>query len=276
MTSPARAQTTRPRKVVALAVLAAGLLLAGACSRDDSDDSFEKKSTTTEKTTTTEASTTSDTGDKDDSASPDQSGAEPWSRTAQDLRGEVGTEVEFECPAGGRESAVWGVNVYTDDSSVCTAAVQMGLITLAGGGDVKIEVLDGRDFYDGGEANGITSSRYGEWGGSFEFPGAEPLDVGSNIDWGTPALEFKGRDETTFTVGCPPDGTPGSLWGSNPYTEDSSICTAGAHTGVITVKDGGKVTFTLTAGQESYEGSEANGVTSADYGSYGGSFRIDE
>jgi hypothetical protein len=35
------------------------------------------------------------------------------------------------------------------------------------------------------------------------------------------------------------------------------------------------VTFTLLPGQDSYQGSEANGVSSGEWGTFGGSFRID-
>ena len=58
------------------------------------------------------------------------------------------------------------------------------------------------------------------------------------------------------------------------YTEDSSICTAAVHAGLITVEDGGEVTFELVDGQDAYEGSASNGITSNDFGPYGGSFRF--
>jgi len=64
-----------------------------------------------------------------------------------------------------------GVDIYTDDSSVCTAAVHAGLITLAQGGRVVIEIRDGLEAYEGGAANGITTLEYASWPGSFVFPG---------------------------------------------------------------------------------------------------------
>jgi hypothetical protein len=67
---------------------------------------------------------------------------------------------------------VWGTDVYTDDSSVCTAAVHAGLITLAGGGTVTAEIRPGQSSYKGSTRNGITSSPYASWLGSFIFPGA--------------------------------------------------------------------------------------------------------
>ena len=62
------------------------------------------------------------------------------------------------------------------------------------------------------------------------------------------------------------------MWGSDPYTADSSICTAAAHAGLITVADGGEVRIEVTEGEETYEGTEAGGITTNDYGSYDKSF----
>ena len=50
--------------------------------------------------------------------------------------------------------------------------------------------------------------------------------------------------------------------------------TAAVHAGLITLADGGQVTFRLTPGEESYTGSTANGVQSRDYGSWGASFQF--
>jgi hypothetical protein len=58
------------------------------------------------------------------------------------------------------------------------------------------------------------------------------------------------------------------------YTDDSSVCTAAVHAGAITVEDGGEVTIEITAGEDSYEGTEQNGIESFDYGPWGGSFSI--
>jgi hypothetical protein len=73
------------------------------------------------------------------------------------------------CSSGGTVHNVWGTDVYTSDSSVCTAAVHAGLITLEDGGEVTLHLLDGQDSYTGSEANGVTSLDYGSWGSSFEF-----------------------------------------------------------------------------------------------------------
>lgn len=97
-----------------------------------------------------------------------------WSSDARDHRGAVGETVVYTCEPGGRADAVWGTDVYTDDSSVCTAAVHAGLITFETGGDVEIEILAGQGSYCGSSHNGVTSRAWAAWYGSFRFPRARP------------------------------------------------------------------------------------------------------
>ena len=94
--------------------------------------------------------------------------------------------------------------------------------------------------------------------------------------WSRNAVEYRGEEGRRVTVECTPNGVVGSLWGTDPYTDDSSICTAGVHAGSITVVEGGSVEIIIAPGQEEYEGSTENGVTSRPYGPWDGSFRIDE
>jgi hypothetical protein len=61
---------------------------------------------------------------------------------------------------------VWGSGVYTDDSSPCLAALHAGAIG-SSGGEVTLVPLPGRASYAGSVRNGITSSAYGRWHGSF-------------------------------------------------------------------------------------------------------------
>ena len=68
--------------------------------------------------------------------------------------------------------SVWGSDVYTDDSSVCGAAMHAGAIGKAGG-LVMIEILPGRESYEASARNGVTSSPYGPWAGSFSIVDAK-------------------------------------------------------------------------------------------------------
>ena len=92
---------------------------------------------------------------------------DPWQVNAVDYRGANGQRYSYACPGGGEPSTIWGTDVYTDDSSICTAAVHAGVITLAKGGPVVIEIRAGQDSYTGSDRNGITSDDYGQWAGSY-------------------------------------------------------------------------------------------------------------
>lgn len=93
-----------------------------------------------------------------------------WSSTASNYRGSA-SRITYVCPANGTVAIVWGTDLYTDDSSVCTAAVHEGLITLGSGGRVTIEIRAGASSYQGTTRNGVTSNSYASWGGSYVFVG---------------------------------------------------------------------------------------------------------
>ncbi len=69
--------------------------------------------------------------------------------------------------------------------------------------------------------------------------------------------------------------TKGSVWGSGPYTDDSSLATAAVHAGLVKDGEKGTVRVTILAGRDSYQGTEKNGVTSSNWPTHGGSFRLE-
>ena len=202
-------------------------------------------------------------------------GVDPWTVNATAHRGQNGATYSLACPPGGTAHIVWGTETYTDDSSVCTAAVHVGLITLASGGTVQYRIAAGLSSYAGTVGHGVTTESYGVWNGSFIFPAAPPgsghFAVGPD-SWSTNATTHRGQNGTKVTVPCSPNGTLGSVYGTGTYTDDSSVCTAAVQAGLITVAQGGTVVIQIAAGQSSYTGSTANGVTSSSYGSWGGSY----
>lgn len=107
-------------------------------------------------------------GDDDDPTGP-VAGDITWSQDATNRRANVGQTFVYNCSPNGTFDTVWGTDVYTDDSSICTAAVHAGKITRAAGGTVTIEITPGQEAYIGSARNGVTSSNYGSWGGSFIF-----------------------------------------------------------------------------------------------------------
>lgn len=90
------------------------------------------------------------------------------------------------------------------------------------------------------------------------------------IQWETGIKKFQFDAEKfvgqRLTVKCPPlpaNQSFSGLSGTDSYPSDSSICVAALHAGVIT-RDGGTVTLQLNPGLSAYEGSNRNGVQSAD------------
>lgn len=79
-------------------------------------------------------------------------------------------EKTVSCPSGcnaTNSGTVWGTDIYTNDSAICAAAIHAGILEAGVGGDVKVIVELGQNAYAGTTRNGITTSSYGSWGGSF-------------------------------------------------------------------------------------------------------------
>jgi hypothetical protein len=99
---------------------------------------------------------------------------------------------------------------------------------------------------------------------------AGPITV--EADWFDDATEYRGRNGSRYTYICPPDGTPNSIWGTDLYTDDSSVCTAAVHAGKITAAAGGSVTIEIRPGAAAYAASTRNGITSMPYAEWLGSY----
>ena len=90
-----------------------------------------------------------------------------WNTSAGTFKNDVGLTYKFQCPENGTGSVIWGSDIYTGDSSICTAAVHAGVITLERGGVVTLEFRPGRAIYGSTIRNGITSNTFGEYSRSF-------------------------------------------------------------------------------------------------------------
>jgi LCCL domain-containing protein len=64
-----------------------------------------------------------------------------------------------------------------------------------------------------------------------------------------------------------------SVWGTDEYTDDSGICVAAVHAGLLTL-DGGVVVLERRPGRDSYQGSERHGVVSRDYPAWPRGYRF--
>jgi Ca2+-binding EF-hand superfamily protein len=66
----------------------------------------------------------------------------------------------------------------------------------------------------------------------------------------------------------------GPLWGTDVYTSDSSIAAAAVHAGVLEVGEKRLIKVTVLPGQQTYEGTERNGITSQAFGTFPRSFSV--
>ncbi|MDB5392305.1 MAG: hypothetical protein JWM11_7951 [Planctomycetaceae bacterium] len=69
---------------------------------------------------------------------------------------------------GAIDSSVYGTDVYTDDSDLSTAAVHANVLRPGQRGIVKVTILPGQDAYLGTNKNGVNSSSYVQYPGSYK------------------------------------------------------------------------------------------------------------
>jgi len=225
----------------------------------------------------------SKTGPSSPPAPPSSNGAgtpTTWDANASSLNGADGQTFTLACSPGGTAHAVWGSDIYTADSSICTAGVHSGLTTYQQGGTVTIELRPGRTIYGCSERNGVTTSPFGSYQHSFVFktPNTEAVvreaEDQTPVLWNTSASALSVETGKTYKIKCPSGGKESSVWGTDIYTLDSSICNAAVHAGKLASESGGSVTIELRPGESSYKGSTRNGIKSNDFGQYGSSFVV--
>jgi len=89
------------------------------------------------------------------------------------------------------------------------------------------------------------------------------------VSWMVRPSDFGAQVGKKYSFFCPAEGDPAySIWGSGPYTDDTAICVAAVHAGLISAAKGGTVSFEVQTGSASYRGSTANGIVSLDYGAW--------
>lgn len=198
-------------------------------------------------------------------------------------RGQDGKTFLFDV-TGSTSGSLWGTTEYTDDSNLATAVVHAGLLRSGERGTVRVTIRAGRSEYEGTTRNGVTSSSYGSWGGGFmvelvrketalKDPGTGKLPPGLLDDPGT-VDGYRGQIGKVLLFRV--TGTnSGSVYGTDYYTDDSSLATAAVHAGALRNGETGVVRVTILRGTRSYQGSTRYGVTSSGWDSWYGSFSVE-
>lgn len=190
------------------------------------------------------------------------------------LREHTGERFSLVCPAvKGSEGKVVGTDVYAEDSAICYAAIHAGVLKPGVPGVVYVLVGDGAKSYESSERNGIRSREYGAWPHSFRFVGeGEPGRIAWSTVWNGIPMEFR----EPVALLCPPDGhLRGTIWGTDVYTRDSTICLAAVHVGAITLESGGHFTVRRAPGPKEFVASARYGVESKRWGPMEDAFAIE-
>lgn len=189
-----------------------------------------------------------------------------WGTGASKWQGYWGRRETLRCPAGGLLEMAWGTDIYTDDSSVCTAAVHAGLLSASEGGVVTIEIRPDAGQYGGTDRNGMRTGDWMEpWNGAFIFIWGEALKSPEPAVAASGTLQvdsWAGQSGRVLTFECLAPFEIHTVFGTDIYTDDSSVCSAAVHAGLITSPAGGMVTIKLMQGIKSFTASTRNGVTS--------------
>ena len=123
-----------------------------------------------------------------------------WETTLEAYRGRYSEILTFELPPDGYEKPVYGMGEFDWDSSIGSAAVQMGLLTYQDGGRVAVLVKEGPEYTKGPDT-------YDWWNTTFVF-----LDAKGNVikpDEGSivfidipdePVMAFSAPEPAFFTV----------------------------------------------------------------------------
>ena len=85
-----------------------------------------------------------------------------------DKRGKVGEEYGYKI-TGSTEGTVWGDGIYSDDSNIAKAAVLEGKCKIGENCTVWIKIIESKSSYGSCTKNGISTSSWGHWDGSYIF-----------------------------------------------------------------------------------------------------------
>ncbi|KAM9408651.1 cysteine-rich secretory protein LCCL domain-containing 2 [Pholidichthys leucotaenia] len=185
----------------------------------------------------------------------------------------------FKCPANclNKTGKVWGTVSYDVQSSICRAAIHAGVID-NNGGLIDVKRTDKFPFFVRSTKNGIESLSKYKPGNAFVVAKVEEIiaDCYTTVAEICPYREPSSHCPRIF---CPDNcKTQPSYWspviGNNIYSDNSSICKAAIHAGMIR-SDGGYIDVLPLDKRKSYIGILKNGIQSESKSNTGGgSFRI--
>lgn len=193
---------------------------------------------------------------------------------------------------------IFGTDQYASDGNLDAAAVHAGVLKEGEFGYVKIILAEGLESYAGCKRNEVESQPYGKTKMSLRFEKVPTTATGNlgvlsgrteiirelgprrnwdveryNLHRSLALRQFRSHEGLAVRIRVTGE-KDGLVWGSNPYSDDSSLHSAALHSGLVKEGQTTDVVAIIRPGQKSYAGSESHGITANDFGSYPGSFEL--
>lgn len=192
------------------------------------------------------------------------------------FKGSVGKIFRVKCPScKGVKSNVFGSFIYHPKSAICSSALHSDTLEV-GGGYVIVELVHGKEIYNGSlGGHEIISTTFNKAQISFRTKKATPPTKISCLDSPAKSPFSTATIGTKFVIVCPKKCSEhkSDIFGTEIYTDQSSICLAGIHSGHMSDL-GGETEFVIEAGQSNYSGSKSFGVISKVREAYVRSFKF--
>jgi hypothetical protein len=176
------------------------------------------------------------------------------------------------------ETSIIGVHATSQTASVSCLPISASktwvhiFMTTRRGGNTQFTRWLQRKIVSPREASATT--------GFFPDPGSPGPDTPAtcrDTPWDfSPGNAHRGKNGQRFQHVCPANGcNTGNLSGTDEYSDDSSVCLAAVHAGLITFRDGGTVTYEIAPSPLFYyEPTRRFGVVSDDTEPSNGAFKF--
>lgn len=152
----------------------------------------------------------------------------------------------------------------------------------SGGSPLQSQILQAPGNDAGGDSPPINQQEQGNYGSGGSDRTEIIRDLGPRRNWAVERYnlhrslalgQFRSHEGLAVRIRVTGE-KDGLVWGTNPYSDDSSLHSAALHSGLVKQGQTTDVVAIIRPGQASYAGSESYGITSHDHGDYPGSFEL--
>jgi hypothetical protein len=193
------------------------------------------------------------------------------------LTGSIGTYFRLRCSKCVNQLssvALFGTEIFHPRSGICKAAAHLGLLNSAQN-EILLYILPGKKVYNGSSSkNDLKSYSFGSSTLSFTIKVAPPLRNIDCLQTADSGLFANAPVFSRFVARCPSGcSNQGEVYGSEIYSDSSSICRAAIHYGALT-NHGGEIDFMIEGGTSFYKSKLGFGIMSKSKEGFIRSFRF--